>query len=104
MEILDTKLTNLETAWEFQQVVMVNNRKFRIDIHRDAFDEQSWANCEWWNGETWEFMVYIPIRDCNCYNIKYFGEATKASFAKDVKKLVADSIELVNYTEIKRKE
>jgi hypothetical protein len=77
-------------SWCYQKVVHDNGHTLRVDIRRNAYDEQSHARVERWSGTKWEFVWDKPISACACQTTSYTAENVSPKvFAEDALDLIS---------------
>lgn len=59
--IIQADFYHTQQAWHYTQTVKVGNTKFRTRLKRDAYDFQSYAVIERWNGEEWKEILSRPF-------------------------------------------
>jgi|1_EtaG_2_1085319.scaffolds.fasta_scaffold02044_6 hypothetical protein len=45
--------------------------KLKAEIRRNAYDDQSYARCYKFDGNKWNLVCSIPIKDCECQVVSY---------------------------------
>jgi hypothetical protein len=61
-------------SWNYQKVMKSDRHTLKIDIRRNAYDEQSHARVERWSGTKWELVWEEPITACECKAISYTAD------------------------------
>jgi hypothetical protein len=83
-------------SWMYTKVVDTNCGRLRVEIRRNAYDAQSYAKIDKWNGEIWNFVHSIPITSCLCQSISYVMEnVTKEDFQADAMILISVALDIV---------
>ena len=68
----------------------------RVRIERNAYDFQSSARVERWNGDKWCGVSYKPIAECNCFGLSYVEKGVEPSyFEPDVTALLDEALAIV---------
>ncbi len=65
-------------SWYYTKTVKIGSKKFRTRIRRNAYDFQSYAIIEIWNGKCWKEVLSRPIKQMLCYAVNYFDEQLTA--------------------------
>jgi len=98
---ISTRVFNQDQSWVFQRTVEIKARKnakhtLRINIRRNAYDNQSYAKVERWNGTEWKNVVNAPITECECKGISYVDLNISARhFERDAERLVKEAEAIV---------
>jgi hypothetical protein len=98
-------LTRSEQSWQLLHVFQVGQQRFRVEIKRDAYDFQSWARIERWDGQRWREVHRLPQatmavltkeagRELVCYVEPVLGERGEAAFAVDERELIRVALEV----------
>lgn len=83
-------------SWWYRKVVIIDSHKLRVNIRRNAYDEQSYANVERWDGTKWQVIHDLPITDCACKTVSYVMEnITASSFAIDADNLISIAMNIL---------
>jgi hypothetical protein len=97
-EIVSERCWKGRQSWQYELVVK-NERlpvKLRVEIYRDAYDFQSYANVDRWDGEKWQRVNSLSINECKCKSVQYFAPEAKAEdFHDDVQQLLHTAWEIV---------
>jgi len=100
MEIIQNEVDNRGQSWNFTRIVKGNTGrglgsvdrgeyKLRVRIRRNAYDEQSYALVERWDGSKWHEVVKQPIDRCECQSLSYVTRGvTTEAFENDCKRLL----------------
>lgn len=98
---ISTRVYNQDQSWYFQRTAEIKargNKKhtLRVNIRRNAYDNQSYAKVERWNGTEWKNVVNAPITECECKGIAYVDNGISARhFEKDSDRLVQEAESIV---------
>jgi hypothetical protein len=83
-------------SWMYIYVGEVDGVRLRVEIRRNAYDAQSYAKIDKWNGEIWNFVHSMPITSCYCKRISYVMEnVTKEDFQADAMTLISVALDIV---------
>lgn len=98
--IISERVYNQNQSWYFEHTVLVNEGttsfKLRVAIRRNAYDNQSYAHVDMWNGNEWKRVLGVPITECVCKSISYTDVAvTKTAFVIDSNKLLLETCKIV---------
>lgn len=92
-KILQADFSHNSQSWFFTQIAIIGKNKFRIRIRRDAYDFQSYALAELWNGQEWKQVISRPIEKMLCHSVSYVFEnltaEQKGFFEFDAEELIA---------------
>ena len=81
---------HVNQSWYYDQIIQRENATFRVAIRRNAYDTQSSAKVERWDGEKWQWVYGEPITKCKCRNISYVDRTvTSTDFREDADRLFA---------------
>lgn len=100
-------------GWCLSNIVAVDSHRFRVEIRRDAYDDQSYARCDRWDGSAWQPVVDRPIaatpvgatRDLSIgeravpvvsYTARELSSAQQALFWQTASELVDVALAVVN--------
>lgn len=61
--LLDRCCTHGQQSLEYRAIWQTGKHKMRVRRKRDAYDFQSYATIERWNGEEWRKVESIPYRE-----------------------------------------
>ena len=61
-------------SWNRELIENISGKRVRFTIKVDAYDFQSWAKAELWNGEKWNSVHHIPGQQ-----VKAFGKVSYVS-------------------------
>lgn len=87
---------NQNQSWNFDRYIEVNGVKLRIQIIRNAYDNQSRAQVEKWSGDKWEHVYYEPITCCACIRISYVDKnITVKDFEIDYTRLLNIALKII---------
>ena len=61
-----------DQSWRYK-VLVATCRKDRLEVHvrRDAYDYQSFARVDRWDGDEWQMVTSWPIENCECRAVSY---------------------------------
>lgn len=76
-------------SWNREVIENIGGKRVRLTVKVDAYDFQSWAKAELWNGEKWNTIHHIPGQE-----IKSFGQVSYVSRSCDPKVFDKDLNEL----------
>jgi hypothetical protein len=102
MEVIQNEVDNHGQSWNFAHIVKGNTGKggvykLRIRIRRNAYDAQSYALAEHWNGYKWHEVVRQAIDRCECQSISYVSRGvTPEIFKNDCKRLLDMALAVVS--------
>ncbi len=83
-------------SWYYQRIVRVKGHVLKIDIQRDAYDHQSHARVERWDGSKWQFVYAEPITACYCRTVSYTAQDISAAhFEKDDEALLLNALQIL---------
>jgi len=72
MKLIQKNLYNQNQSWNYLEIIEdTHGNRLRISVRRNAYEEQSHAKVERWDGNQWQFVTSIPITECACYDISY---------------------------------
>jgi hypothetical protein len=80
---IDEQCYKRDQSWYYHSVIKVNGQSLKVEIRRNAYDIQSYANVSRWDGKQWSIVWKKPINACNCKSVSYLGKATVEDFAAD---------------------
>ena len=94
--IISTRCYRRDQSWYFEQVVKFSDAsqtfKLKVNIRRNAFDDQSGAQVFMWSGTGWNSVVEAPISECHCRGVSYCVDDVKASdFESDCERLLTEA-------------
>lgn len=99
MKTISTQTYNENQSWYHKRVVVVDERRFKVHIRRNAYDFQSFAKVELWNGSEWKGVYSEPITACACKSISYVQSGiTDTAFEEDFMRLLLVAAEIVGVT------
>lgn len=94
-------LDKIGQSWRYQRTSSVTRggqydspQRIRVDIRRNAHDDQSHARVELWAKDRWSAVVDVPITELACARLWYGQEipATVAHFRADAAKLEQEAM------------
>lgn len=95
-KVILEQLYNQDQSWNFIKIVEIQSHKLKIDIRRNAYDNQSHARIERWNGSEWKLVHHKPIMDCRCAIVSYVEKnVEKRLFEIDADGLLNDAMKIV---------
>lgn len=93
---ISERVYNQDQSWYYERTVSVGSHKLKIDIRRNAYDNQSYGRVHRWDGTKWQLVVEAPITELNCSVISYVDKGIIAgNFGRDGDKLLQEAIEIV---------
>jgi hypothetical protein len=93
-EISERFYPHSQSLW-YERVLDHKGTRFRVEIRRNAYDDQSWARVDRWNGEEWKRVVHAPISACLCKEVSYAARnPTQELFEKDADRLLQEALEI----------
>ena len=61
-----------DQSWNYLEVFQDDSgQRFRIEIRRNAYDNQSYARIKRWDGSQWQFVTSVPLATCTCKDVSY---------------------------------
>ena len=98
--VVQEDFRHTQQSWYYTKIVRVGkNDVFRTRIRRDAYDFQSYALIERWNGQEWKEVVNRPIAQTLCKAVVYVNEQLTAEqkgfFEFDADELLHLAIQVV---------
>lgn len=90
----------LSQSWYFERVIAyaspTRSFKLKVDIRRNAYDNQSHARVCQWDGTKWQIVVDAPIAECECKKISYVSPNVKSlDFEADSIRLLKEALQIV---------
>lgn len=98
MKIIQSDFSNHNQSWSYTQVIEESDKKFRVRIRRNAYDNQSFAVAELWTGTDWNQIISRPIEKMKCHSILYYEPLTardETIFKQDAEDLLKMAFEVV---------
>lgn len=81
--MLDRKCTNGQQSLELVSIWNYGDHKLRIRRRRNAYDFQSWALVERWDGTKWQEVAQIPFAAMACaHEDSYVSKAARPNGAE----------------------
>jgi len=78
MREIDLSVRNADNSWYWQQIREYSNKqvhRLRVNIRRNAYDNQSYANIEKWSDERgWVIISCHAITDYPCAKVSYVAK------------------------------
>lgn len=72
------------------------SRRLRVSIRRNAFDTQSYAKVQQWDGAQWQNVCSRHISECECKSVSYVDRDVKPEqFHEDATMLLNDAFLIV---------
>lgn len=89
-------LWNANQSWNYERVQQVEGHHFRVRIRRNAYDHQSHATCERWDGDRWRQVISRPIEEMTCSAVSYVTKSPdQLLFQDDACELIALALKVV---------
>ena len=100
-ETISERCWNSEQSWHYEKTVswLMNSawHKLRVCIRRNAYDHQSFARVERWNGEQWHQVTRCPIGECSCREVSYVQDNIGvAAFHADADRLLGETYDIIS--------
>lgn len=96
-KLISERIWNADQSWYFERTVQVGVVKLKVKIRRNAYNDQSYARVERWNGEEWKIVVTAPITECQCQSLSYVTRGVNlADFEKDYTRLLTEAVKIVS--------
>ena len=75
-KVISKRVWNSEQSWYFETVVELLSsdrclKKAKVEIRRNAYDDQSYARAYVLGDDKWERIVFKPIQLCHAKEISY---------------------------------
>lgn len=84
MEQISVRCWNQNRSWCYEATYKIDNHRFRVEIRRNAYDEQSFARVSRWDGAQWHKVCSKPISECHCKTVSYVrADVTAKDFERD---------------------
>lgn len=84
-------------SWYYTNYLVAEDQSFRIDIERNAYDQQSHARIYRWDGSQWQLVYSEPIQLCECVKISYTDKnIVPGKFLKDATRLLTNALRIIN--------
>jgi len=72
MTMIQEDLWNANQSWCYESITEHGEGvRLRVKIRRNAYDNQSSAICERWDGDAWKQVVSRPIEQMECSVVSY---------------------------------
>lgn len=71
---IQADFSNHSQSWFYTKISILGSKKYRIRIRRNAYDFQSYAVAELWNGQEWKEVISRPIEKMLCSKVSYTKE------------------------------
>jgi hypothetical protein len=83
-------------SWYFERTVLIGGEKLKVEIRRNAYDDQSYGRVMKWDGNEWKQVVHSPIQLLQCRHISYVTSGVVAShFEKDFGQLFNEAAKII---------
>lgn len=92
---IDEQFSKGQQSWDYIAIRKVADHRLRVRLHRDAYDFQSYARVERWDGSKWHEVATRPIKTCACHAASYVAAADIALFRTDAETLFALALAIV---------
>lgn len=84
VRIIDTQVYNNDQSWYYKRIIELSRvrkvHKLSFDIRRNAYDFQSYAHVNRWDGTKWHRVYDMPISACVCgERVSYVTRGVKAN-------------------------
>lgn len=100
MRTISERVWNARQSWNFERTVITDDwTKIRVRIVRNAYDHQSFAEAQLWNGEGWVQVVCFPIACCLISRVSYVtpdGPRVRSAFAADAQRLLDEALAVLS--------
>ena len=93
-----TRVWRADQSWHYEMVWEIDGHKLRTTVRRNAYDAQSSAKVDRWDGEKWQNVVRRTIEEMgSVQDISYVqGGVVEAHFeVAEVGRMGADAAEIV---------
>lgn len=98
--IIQADFNHTQQSWHYTQTVKVGDAKFRTRLKRDAYDFQSYAVIERWNGDEWKEVISRPLSTMLFKDVPAYAEQLTAEqkglFEFDADALLLMAIEVAS--------
>lgn len=93
---ISERFYNQSHSWNYERTVKIGSRKVRVQIRRNAYDQQSYARTHVWAGDAWNLVCSRPISECKCSTVSYVNDgATDRLFKKDADSIIEETVEVL---------
>ena len=87
MRTIDERCWNQNQSWNYLSIHCDDQgNRFRVDIRRNAHDDQSHTKVEIWRREGWVFVHSIPIQQCFAAKVCCTDKKAPTDVMRDVAK------------------
>lgn len=92
MRKLTQKIWKANQSWHYEALWQVNDRRIKISIRRNAFDEQNHCVAKMFDGDKWNGIASTPHSRMNCNHLSYMqpNPPTVKDFQTDEDILLAE--------------
>ena len=96
-DLISEDFYNQNQSWHFVLTVNIENKRIRIKIDRNAYDNQSSLTGFLWNGNEWKQVDYHPlVKSLNCFHVSYVDKKpNKLAFRLDAEFILDRVCEIV---------
>lgn len=100
---ISTRFYNQTQSWYYVRTVAVDKSpskpgiRIKVEIRRNAYDEQSYGRTYLWSGSKWELVVNSPIEGLRCEHASYVHnkyEVDCQAFERDAEDLLDETIRI----------
>jgi hypothetical protein len=100
---ISTRFYNQSWSWHYARTVAVDESsnkpgiRIKVEICRNAYDQQSYGRTYIWSGSKWELVVNVPIEGLLCKHVSYTHnkyEVNRKAFEKDADDLLDETIRI----------
>lgn len=96
-KVISEQFYNQNQSWYYVRIIEKDSHKMKVFIRRNAYDNQSCAQVERWDGTKWQFVYDKPIMECQCKVVSYVQtDAKKDKFSLDADELLKTAIQIVS--------
>ncbi len=96
-EIISERLYPQRQSWHYKVIVLVDGRKLRVRIERNAYDFQSHAKVELWADDKWQPVTSMTIGECKCAVVSYVTHRDRFDiglFREDARTLLQEAAQI----------
>lgn len=85
-------LENVNQSWEYNSVWMIGKHKVRVEIRRNAYDNQSHRTIYLFDGQKWNYLWHLPFATAHCKHISYvIKNIDSLAFMQDENELLLEA-------------
>jgi hypothetical protein len=96
-KLISMRTWKSDQSWNFQTIINFDGCKLKVEIRRNAYDNQSFARVKRWDGDQWNIVCSRPITECRCQSISYVSKnITDVNFLKDADSLVDEAMAVIS--------